>query len=207
MTLIHIRQKNEMGWFRKKKQRLTSDQCAEELYNVVFWVLSYFKATFLEENEEMDENQLVQLLEDRNYEMLLLSLWVMHAYLPSKELRDKVCERFFIAVRYGSRDIGRLVSLDVFQEDLRDRLEVYTNAYDKLRFVPSVGVNKFGGMIAQVIQYGNHPSAQPAKVTPHEVNKWYFRARVAINKWHNEIERRQLIYTIEKYSDPDLSQL
>jgi hypothetical protein len=196
-----------MGWFRKKKQRLTSDQCAEELYNIVFWVLSYFKATIIEDNEEMDEGQLVQLLNDRNYEMLLLSLWVMHAYLPSKELQAKVCERFFQAVKYGSSDIGRLVPVDVFQEDLKDRLEVYSYAYDKLRFFPSVGVNKFGGMIAQVIQYGNHPLEQPTNVTPHEVNKWYFRARVAINKWHNEIKRRQLVAAIEKYSDPDLSLL
>ena len=56
---------------------LTPDQCAGELYDMVFWVLSYFKSTFIEENEEMDEDQLVQLVKDRNCEMLLLTLWVM----------------------------------------------------------------------------------------------------------------------------------
>lgn len=196
-----------MGWFGINKQRLTSDKCAEELYNVVFWVLSYFKATVIQDNEEMEEGHLVQLLNDRTYEMLLLSLWVMHAYLPSRKLQAKVCERFYHAVRHGSSDIGRLVTVDVFQEDLKERLEVYSYAYEKLRFSPSVGVNKFGGMIAQVIQYGHHPAEQPTNVTPHEVNKWYFRARVAINKWHNEIKRRQLVKTIEKFSDPGLSHL
>ncbi|NNK55775.1 MAG: hypothetical protein HKP44_00505 [Desulfofustis sp.] len=192
-----------MGWFRKT----TPDECAEEIYNVVFRVQSYFKATLIEENEEMDEDQLVELLKDRNYEMLLVALWIMHTYLPSKKLRDKVCERFFKAVRSGSRDIGKFIPLEAFQEDLEDRLKIYSDAYDKLRFFPSVGVDEFGGMIAQVIHYGNHPSEPSTNVTPHEVNKWYFRARVAMNKWHNEIKKRKLVNTIQKYSDPDPSHL
>ena len=196
-----------MGWFAIKRKKLTPDECAEELYNVVFCVLSYFKATLIEEHEEMDEDQLVQLLKDRNYEMLLLTLWVMYTYLPSKELRDKVCERFFEAVRYESRDIGRLIPLAVFQEDLKDRLKAYTDAYHKLRFYPSVGVDQFGGMIAQVIQYGNQPSESSTNITLYEARKWHFRARVAMNKWHNEIKRRHLVTTIEKYSDPDPSHL
>ena len=206
-NLTSHQQRNEMGWLRLKKKRLTPDQCAEELYDVVFWVLSYFKGAFIEENEEMDENLLVQLIKERNYEMLFLALWVMHTYLPSKELRDRVCRRFFIAVRNGSGDIGKLIPLDVFQEDLKDRLEVYTYAYEKVRFLPSVGVDEFGAMIAQVIQYGKHPSDPPTNVTSHEARKWYFRARVAMNKWHNEVKRRHLVTTIEKYSDPALSQL
>ena len=196
-----------MGLFRIRKLRLTSDKCAEELYNVVFWVQSYFKSALIEDNEELDETQLVQLISDRSYEMLLLSLWVMHTYLPSERLRDKICKKFFKAVRSGSSDIGRSISLEEFQQDLENRLKVYSDAYDKLRFFPNVGVNEFGGMIAQVIQYGNLPSEQPTKITPDEVSKWYFRARVAINKWHNEIKRRQLVTTIEKYSDPNQSHL
>ena len=196
-----------MSWLRKKKQKLTPGECAEELYNVVFWVLSYFKATLIEENEELDEDQVVQLLKDRNYEMLLLSLWVMHTYLPSEELRDKVCERFFQAVRYGSREIGKIIPVDVFQEDLKERLTLYAYAYDKLRFYPSAGFKEFGAMIAQVIQYGNHPSEPPTTASFDEISKWYFRTRVAINRWHNEIKRRQLVNTIEKYSDLSLSHL
>ena len=83
-----------MGLFRIKKLRLTSDKCAEELFNVVFWVQSYFKSALIEDNEELDEIQLVQLVSDRSYEMLLLSLWVMHTYLPSETLRDKICKLF-----------------------------------------------------------------------------------------------------------------
>ena len=196
-----------MGWLRIKKKMLTPDECAGELYYIVFWVLSYFKATFIEDNEEMDEGQLVQLLNDRNYEMLLLTLWIMHTYLPSEKLRDKVYERFFKAVKSGSRDIGRPKPLDVFQHDLRDRLKAYTHTYNKLRYSPSVGVDEFGGMIAQVIQHGNHPLEPPSNLTPYEARKWHFRARVAMNKWQNEIKRRHLIHTIEKYSDPDLSHL
>ena len=192
-----------MGWFTKKQSLLTPDKCAEELYDVVFWVLSYFKAAFIEENEEMDEDQLVQLIRDRNYEMLLLTLWVMHTYLPSTELRDKVCERFCKAIRDESKDIGRRIPEDVFQEDLKDRRKAYTYTYNKLRFHPSVGVDEFGGMIAQVIQYGNHPSEPPTNITPPEARKWYFRARVAVNKWHNQIKRRHLAHAIDKYSDPD----
>lgn len=195
-----------MGWFRKKKNKLTPDDCAEELYDVVFWVLSYLKAAFIEENEGMDEDQLVQLLKERNYEMLLLTVWVMHTYLNSRVIRDKVCERFFEAVRNGSEDIGRRISLTEFQEDLRNRLKAYTYAYDRLRFFPRLGVNEFGGMIAQVIQYGNHPSEPPTSIPPHEARKWYFRARVAMNKWQNETKRRYLVNTIEKYSAPDRSQ-
>jgi hypothetical protein len=196
-----------MGWFTKKQSLLTPDKCAEELYDVVFWVLSYFKAAFIEENEEMDEDQLVQLVRDRNYEMLLLTLWVMHTYLPSTELRGKVIERFCKALRDESGDIGRRIPEDAFQEDLKDRRNAYTHAYDKLRFFPSEGVNEFGGMIAQVIQYGKHPLEPPANITSEEARKWHFKARVAMNKWHNEIKRRHLVKTIEKYSDPDLSQL
>ena len=194
-----------MGWLRIKIRMLTPDQCAGELYDMVFWVLSYFKSTFIEENEEMDEDQLVQLIKDRNCEMLLLTLWVMYTYLPSEKLRGKVYERFFNAVSHGSSDVGRLLPLAVFQEDLRDRLKAYTYAYDKLRFHPSVGVDEFGGMIAQVIQYGNHPSEPPTNIPPPEARKWYFRARVAVNKWHNEIKRRHLVHALEKYSDPDLA--
>ena len=58
-------------------------------------------------------------------------------------------------------------------------------------------------MIAQVIQYGNHPLEPPTNITPPEARKWYFRARVAVNKWHNEIKRRHLVDAIDKYSDPD----
>ena len=194
-----------MDWFRLRKLRLTSDQCAEELFNVVFWVLSYFKGVFIEDNEELDEDRLYQLLNERTYEMLLLSLWVMHTFVPSELLRDKVCERFFSSVRNGSRDIGRRISLDVFQQDLEARLNAYAHAYDRVRYSPSVGVNEFGGMIAQVIQYGTHPLEPSPDVTPQEVNKWYFRTRVAINKWHNEIDRRHLVKTIAKYSKPYLS--
>ena len=186
-----------MGWLRIKIRMLNPDQCAGELYDMVFWVLSYFKSTFIEENEEMDEDQLVQLIKDRNYEMLLLTLWVMYTYLPSEKLRGKVCERFFNAVSHGSSDVGRLLPLAAFQEDLRDRLKAYTYAYDRLRFHPSVGVDEFGAMIAQVIQYGNHPSDPPTNVTSREARKWYFRARVAMNKWHNEVKRRHLVNTIK----------
>jgi hypothetical protein len=196
-----------MKLLRIIKYRPSSDQCAKELYDVVFWVLSYFKATLMEENGEMDEDQVVKLVKERTYEMLLLSLWVMHTYLPSEELRDKVYERFFTAVKHGSSDIGRLLSVDMFKEDLEDRINVYACAYDKVRFNPSVGVNQFGGMVAKAIQYGNHPSDRTANVHPHEVSNWYFRTRVAINKWHNEISRRQLVATIEKYSNSDLSHL
>ena len=77
---------------------LTPDECAGELYDIVFWVHSYFKSTFIEENEGMDGDQLIQIIKDRNYEMLLLTLWVMHTYLPSEKLRGKVYERFFKAV-------------------------------------------------------------------------------------------------------------
>ena len=194
-----------MDWFSIKKLGLTSDACAEELFHVVFWVQSYFKGTFIEENEALDEDQLFQLLDDRNYEMLLLSLWVMHTFLPSRLLREKVCEKFFSAVSNGSGEIGRRISLDVFQRDLEDRLDAYANAYERVRYLPSVGVNEFGGMIAQVIQYGTHPLEPSTNVTPQEVNRWYFRTRVAINKWHNEVNRRRLDRTIEKYSNPNLS--
>lgn len=196
-----------MDWFRIKRLRLTSDKCAEELFHVVFWVLSYFKATFIEENEGLEEDRLYQLLNDRNYEMLLLSLWVMHTFVPSELLRDKVRERFYRAVRVGSGDIGTRISVDVFQQDLEDRFKAYTRAYDRVRYLPSEGVNEFGGMIAQVIQYGTHPSEPSTNVTPHEVSRWYFRTRVAINKWHNEVQRRQLVKTIEKYSTTNLSHL
>lgn len=120
-----------MGWLRIKKRMLTPDECAGELYDIVFWVHSYFKSTFIEENEGMDEDQLIQIIKDRNYEMLLLTLWVMHTYLPSEKLRGKVYERFFKAVSYGSSDVGRLLPLDTFQEDIRARLKAYTCAYDK----------------------------------------------------------------------------
>ena len=116
------------------------------------FLVRLFKWTLIKD-EGMDEDQLVQLIKDRNYEMLLLTLWVMHTYLPSEKLRGKVYERFFKAVSYGSSSVGRLLPLAAFQEDLRDRLKVYTCAYDKLRFHPSVGVDEFGGMIAQVIRY------------------------------------------------------
>jgi len=196
-----------MKLFNIYRFRLNSDECANELYDVVFWVLSYFKSTFIEENEGLDEGQVVEMLKERTYEMLLLSLWVMHTYLPSERLKDKVYERFFIAVRHGSSDIGRRLSVDLFKKDLEDRLSVYASAYDQVRFHPSVGVDQFGCMIAQVIQYGAHPSERTSDVTPHEVSNWYFRARVAINKWHNEINRRRLATAIEKYADPGRSHL